>query len=343
MEKQEFYKIVAKYNAGKASAAEIKFLEAYYKAFDTQSDFVEKPDDVEAGQFWDLMKSEIDQRIEEHASGQRQVKTSRVYKIWPQIAAASILLILSVSGYFLLHKGASVSRPNSLVYFSPIGKKLSIKLSDGTEVMLNGGSSLQVSNGFNKVERLVTLKGEGYFTVVHNDNVPFIVHTAHVSVKDLGTEFNIKAYPEDKTTEASLIKGSVEIIFNDKTKAPVFLVPNKKLVFQNKNTLNSATKINTVIQPYAVKNIVANTITNTIVETDWAENKLTFSDDESFDEVIIKMERWYGVKMKIINPEVKNNRFTATFDGQDIIQVLEALKLSGNFNYRKEGNVISIY
>ena len=55
------------------------------------------------------------------------------------------------------------------------------------------------------------------------------------------------------------------------------------------------------------------------------------------------MQRWYGVKIIIANSVVKSNRFTATFSNENITQVLEALKLSGNFNYRKEGDVIIIY
>jgi ferric-dicitrate binding protein FerR (iron transport regulator) len=55
------------------------------------------------------------------------------------------------------------------------------------------------------------------------------------------------------------------------------------------------------------------------------------------------MERWYGVKIDILNPDLKGYHFTATFDHEDITEVLKALKLSGNFKYRKEGNVISIY
>jgi ferric-dicitrate binding protein FerR (iron transport regulator) len=98
----------------------------------------------------------------------------------------------------------------------------------------------------------------------------------------------------------------------------------------------------TVKVPFAVRNITRNTDGNSVVETDWTQNKLTFF-DQRFDEITVQMERWYGVKIDILNPDLKGYHFTATFDHEDITEVLKALKLSGNFKYRKEGNVISIY
>jgi ferric-dicitrate binding protein FerR (iron transport regulator) len=176
--------------------------------------------------------------------------------------------------------------------------------------------------------------------VVHNAQKTFTVHTAKINIKDIGTIFNVKAYAADKTTEASLIKGAIEITLNNKAKSKILLTPNNKLVLLN--NLNVAGDSKKVKAPFAVRNITRNTDGNSVVETDWTQNKLTFF-DQRFDEITVQMERWYGVKIDILNPDVKGYHFTATFDHEDITEVLKALKLSGNFKYRKEGNVISIY
>lgn len=168
------------------------------------------------------------------------------------------------------------------------------------------------------------------------------MHTGKINVKDIGTIFNVKAYSTDKTTEASLIKGSIEITVNNLSKSKVLLTPNKKFVLFNKRDLSKTNEVTATKKLFAVSAITNNTISNSIVETDWTQNKLTFF-DQPFDEIAPQMERWYGVKINIINPQVKGGRFTGTFDHEDIIQVLNALKLSGNFNYRKEGDAISIY
>jgi ferric-dicitrate binding protein FerR (iron transport regulator) len=110
----------------------------------------------------------------------------------------------------------------------------------------------------------------------------------------------------------------------------------------NNEEANIAAGTAKVKAPFVVRNITKNTDGNSVVETDWTQNKLTFF-NQPFDEIAIQMERWYGVKINIANPDVKSYHFTATFDHEDITQVLEALKLSGNFKYRKEDNIISIY
>jgi ferric-dicitrate binding protein FerR (iron transport regulator) len=255
--------------------------------------------------------------------------------------AASLLIVF----YFYLFNAKKSNDPvvnSELSYSSALGKKKSVILADGTKIILNSGSKLTVIKDYNQSKRDVTLEGEAYFDVVHNSQKPFIVHTAKISIKDIGTIFNVKAYATDKTTEASLIKGAVEITLNNKAKSKIVLTPNDKLVLLNSKDLNIADNQKAVKMPFIVRNITKNTYGNSVVETDWTQNKLSFN-DQPFDEIAIQMERWYGVKINIINPAVKTTHFTATFDHEDITQVLEALKLSGNFNYRKEDNVISIY
>jgi ferric-dicitrate binding protein FerR (iron transport regulator) len=255
--------------------------------------------------------------------------------------AACFLIAFAV--YLLSVKKSNDPTTNEALSFSsPLGKKKSITLTDGTKIILNGGSKLTVASNYNISRRDVILEGEGYFDVVHNAQKPFIVHTSKINIKDIGTIFNVKAYPADKTTEASLIKGAVEITLNNKIQSKILLNPNNKLVLLNNEGANIAAGRTKVKAHFVVRNITKNTDGNSVVETDWTQNKLTFF-NQPFDEIAIQMERWYGVKINIINPDVKNYHFTATFDHEDITQVLEALKLSGNFKYRKEDNIISIY
>ncbi|OCX54376.1 hypothetical protein BEL04_08960 [Mucilaginibacter sp. PPCGB 2223] len=256
--------------------------------------------------------------------------------------------MLVAFGLFLFKKNkTNQALVTDLSYNTPLGKKLTLKLTDGSVVTLNSGSSLVVSKDFNLHKRDVTLIGEGYFVVAHNEAKPFVVHTKKINVKDIGTEFNIKAYATDKTTEASLIKGRIEITINNNAVAKrlhqntIVLLPNNKFIIDN-NVTGSPGEQKTVKQPFAISHITTNASTNSVVETDWKENKLTFY-DSSLDDIALQMERWYGVKIQITSPAIKAYRFTATFDHEDIIQVLEALKLSSNFNYRKEDSVIIIY
>jgi len=282
--------------------------------------------------------------VPQPVSGERIVPFNRSKRnlVTALSGIAACLLMATAFYWFDIKKGNESIGDSLLSYSSPLGKKKSITLTDGTKVILNGGSKLTVTVNYNVNRRDVTLEGEGYFDVVHNAQKPFTVHTAKIDIRDIGTIFNVKAYGTDKTTEASLIKGAVEIILNNKTKSKILLNPNHKLVLLNNKDLNIAEDKKSVKALFVVRNVTKNTDNDSVVETDWTQNKLTFS-DQPFDEIAIQMERWYGVKINIINPAVKNYHFTATFDHEDITQVLEALQLSGNFKYRKEGNIISIY
>lgn len=268
-----------------------------------------------------------------------------VRRLWLGAGAAACLLF--AAALFLLKAKSSKLPVNNTVlsYAAPLGKKRIVKLSDGSVLTLNGGSYLRLNKTFNTTNREVNLTGEAYFVVVHNPARPFIVHTSKITITDIGTEFDVKAYANDDKTEASLIKGKIEITINGQGKNAskqqgIILQPNKKFVFIN-NTLENNQEHHIVKQAYNIKNITT-TENNSVAETDWTQNRLTFA-DEPLSEIAAQMERWYGVKVVITNPALNNIHFTATFDHGDIIQVLEALKISGNFNYRKEGNMISIY
>jgi transmembrane sensor len=267
--------------------------------------------------------------------------------------AASIVLALSVGGYFLLNKqdNQQLSRQaDQSVYLSPAGKRKSLTLSDGTVVLLNAGSKLTVLPGYNHQKREVLLEGEGYFTVVHNSKSPFSVHTVNFDVNDLGTIFNVKAYASDKTSEAVLIKGSVEVVIknraaNQKNNVAnrIVLSPNKKLVILNDPLTDElVVKDNNRTSHYKVTGIGNNVFKNSIVETDWTNNKLTFY-DQKFDDIVPIIERWYNVKLIVHNKQLSGYNFTATFTKQSIDEVLMALKLTANFSYRKEGDEIIIY
>ena len=85
--------------------------------------------------------------------------------------------------------------------------------------------------------RNIFLEGEAYFEVAKNEKAPFIVNTSKIKVKVLGTSFNIKCYPEDKTIETTLIEGKVTIQQAGETVAQkqYYLNPNQKAVYDKNN------------------------------------------------------------------------------------------------------------
>ena len=233
------------------------------------------------------------------------------------------------------------------------GSRTSLLLPDGTKVWLNAGSKLTYDTTFGKMGREVSLSGEGYFDVVRNKQMPFIIHAAKINIKVLGTEFDVRSYPSDKTTEASLIRGSIEVTFNDQPSKKVILKPNEKIVVDNfrfenhlaQTTDNPQVKRSApeIPKDIAVRNLTYENKTGEIVETSWVENKLVFQ-DESFEEIARKLERWYGISIRFENERLKNDHLTGSFTNETVRQALDDLKFTATFNYSIDNeNNITIY
>lgn len=225
------------------------------------------------------------------------------------------------------------------------GSRSNMQLPDGSKVWLNSGSTITYDKKFGNEIREVTLSGEAFFDVVRNPEKPFIIHTQSMDVKVLGTQFNVKSYANDKLSEASLINGSIEIILKRKGSEKILLKPNYKLVVVNESLVKDTTPV--FMKKYqpepeiGVQKLNYSSKDSTIVETSWVENKLTFQ-DESFEDIAVRMERWYGKKIQFDDPSFKTMRFTGTFVNETMEQAMEALHMTANFNYITRNNTIII-
>ena len=109
------------------------------------------------------------------------------------------------------------------------GEQKRLVLPDSSEVWLNAGSTITYPKTFTKENRVVTLDGEAYFSVRKDDAKPFIVETSQLSVKVLGTKFNVKAYANDANITTTLTSGKVEV--STQSRPPQTLKPNEQLTY----------------------------------------------------------------------------------------------------------------
>jgi ferric-dicitrate binding protein FerR (iron transport regulator) len=78
------------------------------------------------------------------------------------------------------------------------------------------------------------------------------------------------------------------------------------------------------------------------VITCWKDQQLVFT-DETFEDMLVKMERWYNIKIQLNDSSLKNERYNGKFvHNETIYQVLEAIKLTTPINYRVINNNIII-
>jgi ferric-dicitrate binding protein FerR (iron transport regulator) len=272
------------------------------------------------------------------------------------IAAISLIAAIALAGFFLFYSDKQSSQKDAAEFTAKneistkSGSKTSLVLPDGTKVWLNASSELTYGKNYGTKLREVTLSGEAYFDVVKNREKPFVIHTAKMDVKVLGTAFNVKCYPGEKTTETSLVRGSIEVTLKDRLEK-IMLKPNEKLVINNQDDStekNTTSLVKKVVAAKAEKPIITLThltllpADNTIIETAWVQNRLLFS-SETFEEVVLKMERWYNVKIFIVDESLKEERLTGNFEKETIVDALNALKLTTKFNYILKNNTINIY
>ncbi len=268
---------------------------------------------------------------------------------------AAILLGVLVAGssmYWLLGRMPGKAKMASLNEVSTKnGSKSKVVLPDGTQVWLNSGSKLAYANDLtNEATREVTLSGEAFFEVVHDEQHPFIIHTQSFDIKDIGTSFNVKSYPGDPTTETTLIDGSVEISFRKNPAEKIILKPNQKIILFNDEMKGDTVaalpadeaKADPSAEIFRLTKVAPDPKESMIADTAWMANKLIFR-SEDFAALAAQLERWFNVRIKFSSDAVKQYKFTGVFENETISQALEALRITGSFRYKISDDTVLIW
>ncbi len=268
-----------------------------------------------------------------------------------QLARLAVLfvfiLIITATVFFKTNKGTVVAAQPVKGFKSEVstknGSRTRLVLPDGSVVWLNAGSKLNYDKNFGTTLREVKLSGEGFFDVVRNPEKPFIIYTETVDIKVLGTQFNVRSYPGDKTTETSLIRGSVEVTLKGRSNEKYILKPNEKIVVLNKIPLPQEQPALVFHEPIvAIKSLSYLNGEQTAVEALWTKNKLSFQ-DETFSEIVDKMKRWYDVSFEFRNHDREEIRFTGSFNNETLQEALEAMKFTSAFHYEIRDKLVIIY
>ena len=214
---------------------------------------------------------------------------------------------------------------------TPPGSKSEIKLPDGSTVSLNAGSTLRYRANYGKYRRDVYLEGEGYFKVAQQTKKPFTVHTALAKIKDLGTEFNVRAYPDENVMETILIRGALSVENSESFSAierPILLKPGQKLTV---TATPDALPLVVQLEPDAVE-----------AEVSWKERNWRI-DRMPLQALAVRLERRYDVRIRM-DDHLKSHSFTGPIlDGWSLEQVLHLIQLSTPLLYHIDGKDVYIY
>lgn len=197
-------------------------------------------------------------------------------------------------------------------------------LPEGTHVWLNAGSILLYPSRFIDSNREVYLSGEAFFQVKHNNKHPFIVHTHHLILTDVGTSFNITSYPDENNVTVTLQSGEAKVKVHG-IKNDFLLNPNEQLVYISRNSSINLKKVRS--SDYSK----------------WLTYKLYFN-DISLQEVTNRLERAYGVHIYILTPGFARQHIRAHFNSHEQLgNILHVITdLIPGIHYEIEGNNIFI-
>ncbi|MDB4292414.1 DUF4974 domain-containing protein [Maribacter sp.] len=244
----------------------------------------------------------------------RFFKTVRPEKVvWKDMLKYAAVITVIIMGTYFFNRVPS--NEDQIVEQTTFGEQRSIALADGSKVWLNASSSVSYTS---EEPRTLFLVGEAFFEVAKDTLNPFTVTTADlITVKALGTSFNIKAYEDSPITETLLLTGKVEVSSDTQFTESVILLPNEKLNF-HRNT----------------KEVLKSKIDATASSIAWKEGKIQF-DNTSFQEIAIDLKAHFGKQIRFENENIAGTKFTGSFaTTTPIAEIFEILKISKDFAYQ---------
>lgn len=218
--------------------------------------------------------------------------------------------------HFITHNNSKLQGCHTLTV--PKGHSCKLVLPDGTSVMLNADSKIQISAVYGCGERELFLEGEGFFDIFPRAGQPLTVHSCKTAILALGTSFNVNTYTDK--LQVALATGSVLVDPNGKK---MQLQPGQ-MAIKDKNT--GQITITTFFDTRALG---------------WMEGRYDIT-GKPMEEVKGVLERWYNVTVVFDNPDLAKQMFGgAIFRNEPLITFLKVCKEQGYFNYETgdDGNL----
>lgn len=251
---------------------------------------------------------------------------SRRIKVWGSAAVWTLLIGCSITFFYLYRSSTPISvTPSYCRIEIPKGASSKLLLPDSTVVFLNGGTILKYDASLqHQTNREVFLTGEAYFKVTRNAHRPFIVRTGDVSVKVLGTTFNVASYPDEGEIKVSLEEGRVNVFTTSENQKNIFLSPNEQAIYNKESKRLSMRKIDASSQ------------------TAWTTGRLVFVNERLFD-ILKTIGKKYDMQVLVQSQKVYTEYFSGSIDKDlTLEEILSYLDVDNKFVWRKKGKTVVI-
>ena len=238
--------------------------------------------------------------------------------------AAILAVLISVPAltYFLMQ---SENRPVPLIYTTvaaDYGQISKVVLPDSTVVWINSGSEVRYNNQFSENNRDIELIGEAFFKVSENTELPLIVHSYELQIKVLGTEFSVKAYPEESSVQVVLEKGKIELTSVTHSSFRQEMKPGELASFNKEK------------KELTISNV------NTELFTSWKDGLINIY-NLPLSKLVQKLEKRYNQKFEVDNA-IKDIPYTFTIKNENLNNILSLMEKITPVNVVQSGNVIKL-
>ncbi len=297
---------------------------------DELTSFKESVDNASDDELWQMMEDETlhvenvrmsaEIREEILRNIHKKIRLRRLFSTFLKCAATILVLTVCATVYLWYHQSSlNAAQPMSEVIVAP-GDKASIVLPDGTKVTMNSSTIIHYAVEKHGRRDVVIKSGEAYFDVAKDRDHPFHVTVGDMQIEVLGTTFNVNAYGPQVAT--SLFSGSVKLTAAH-LKDAYMLKPSEKSVYETAN------------HSISIKEADMDE------DAGWKNGYLIFN-SLSLQEVLTKIERWYGVKIKLENPKYADDKLTGSFRNETLESVLNSLSIQYKFTYQTQEDLIIV-
>lgn len=247
-----------------------------------------------------------------------------------KVAAAVLLVAGGAAAWEILGWGTPAGQTASAPAFrevaTTLGQRIAFQLPDGSAVTLAPGSRMRIPADYGVRDRTVSLTGEAAFTVTHDEDRPFAVHTTQAIAKDLGTRFIVRAYDDDPTTDVIVSEGEVELRGRTDTAAahePKVL--RRGQLGRVEPSGEIAVRSGVDLERYFA----------------WTEGRLVFR-DTPLHEAAAQLGRWYDIDVRLASDAIAERRLTASAQDEPADDVLRMVAASLDLELTTVGRVYTL-
>jgi len=264
------------------------------------------------------------------------------FVVMPRIAFAAAVAVLlgavgiTISRRIIPHDSRAGTIGGARELVATPGRQAVIDLKDGSQVVLAPGSRLRIPADFNVrtgrvTRREVTLEGKARFRVEHDGRRPFIVRTMNAVTEDVGTEFVVRAYPENRTTQVVVVSGTVALRPLDsasvprtpraRERAPIVLEPGDLAEVDSNGTMTLSRNVD--VDSYV----------------SWTQGVLLF-DATRLGTALADLGRWYDVDFKLDAPGLDSLRVSGEFRNESIDAAMQRLEIMLGVRVVRDGRTV---